>query len=172
MLPDPLHPLIVHFPIALVILLPMFAAGALWVIRRGTSARRAWSLPVAIAAALAFSSWVAVQTGEQQEDRVERVVGDRPLHSHEEAAELFLILSGGMVLLAAAGLAPGKLGAGARVAATVGSFALIGAGVRVGQSGGDLVYKHGAASAYTQPSSGGADDEIARRDGRDDDDDR
>lgn len=57
-------------------------------------------LPVGLATALAVSSWVAVETGEQQEDRVERVVGERPLHSHEEAAELFLLLSGGMVTYA------------------------------------------------------------------------
>jgi uncharacterized membrane protein len=173
MLPDPLHPLIVHFPIVLVTLLPLSAIGALWLIRRGSGARKAWTLPLGLAVALALSAWVATETGEQQEDRVERVVGERPLHSHEEAAELFLLLSGGMVALAAAGLAPGRIGKVARATATVGALALVGAGVQVGRTGGDLVYRHGAASAYTSPESGSAIGEIARGNrGGDDDDDR
>jgi uncharacterized membrane protein len=39
MLPDPLHPIVVHFPIVLVVLLPAFAIGALLVIRRGGGGR-------------------------------------------------------------------------------------------------------------------------------------
>ena len=31
-LPSPLHPLMVHVPIALTVLVPLFAIGALWVI--------------------------------------------------------------------------------------------------------------------------------------------
>ena len=35
MLPDPLHPAVVHFPIVLVFLVPIAAVLAVWVIRRG-----------------------------------------------------------------------------------------------------------------------------------------
>lgn len=160
MLPDPLHPLVVHFPIVLVMLLPLFAVGALVLIRRGTAPRKAWALPLVLAGALSLSAWVAVQTGEQQEDRVERIVGDAPMHSHEESAEQFLLFSGMVLLLAAAGMAPGKLGAALRVTATVGAVALVGAGVQVGKSGGDLVYRHGAASAYTTTSPVGSVDGV------------
>jgi uncharacterized membrane protein len=149
MLPDPLHPVIVHFPLVLAVLLPFFAAGALWVIKRGTAPRRAWAVPVALAVALSFSAWLAVQTGEAQDERVERVVAEQPLETHEEAAEMFLTLSGGLVLLAAAGLAPGRVGRSARVLATGGAVALVIAAVNVGHSGGQLVYRYGAASAYT-----------------------
>lgn len=38
MLPNPLHPSIVHFPVVLAFLLPLFAAGALWAIRLGATA--------------------------------------------------------------------------------------------------------------------------------------
>ena len=86
MLPDPLHPAVVHFPIVLVILLPIFALGALWAIRRGASARLAWAMPLAVAAALAASAWFAVETGEGQEERVESVLSESVLHEHEEAA--------------------------------------------------------------------------------------
>ncbi|HEY9480081.1 MAG TPA: hypothetical protein VIP79_08315, partial [Gemmatimonadaceae bacterium] len=93
MLPDPLHPAIVHFPIVLAFLLPIFSLGALWAIRRGARFRRAWLVPVALAAALALSSWVAVQTGDSQEDRIENIVPNQSLDAHEDAAELFLTLS-------------------------------------------------------------------------------
>jgi uncharacterized membrane protein len=155
MLPDPLHPAVVHFPVVLVVLLPIFALGALWAVRRGTPARRAWAVPVAAAAALAVSSWVAVQTGEGQEERVERVVAESVLEEHEEAAERFLLLSGVLFLVTAAGLAGGTLGRAGRLVSTVGAFALVAAGVQVGRSGGELVYEHGAASAYAT-SAGGA----------------
>ena len=60
----PLHPLVVHFPIVLAVLLPISAAVALWAIRKGTTPRRAWAVPVIMAVALALSALVAVKTGE------------------------------------------------------------------------------------------------------------
>ncbi|MGH7668257.1 MAG: DUF2231 domain-containing protein [Gemmatimonadaceae bacterium] len=150
MLSNPLHPAIVHFPVVLAVLLPLFALGALWTIRQGATPRRAWAVPVALAAALALSAWVAVQTGEAQEDRVEGVVADHALDTHEDAAELFLTLSGALVLVAAVGLAGGVVGRSARVLATGGAIALVIAAVKVGHSGGELVYRYGAASAYTE----------------------
>jgi uncharacterized membrane protein len=156
MLPNPLHPAIVHFPLVLAFLLPLFAGGALWAIRRGARARRAWAIPVAMSAALALSAWVAVETGEAQEERVERVVAEQPFETHEDGAELFLVLSGGLLAITAAGLAGGVVGRAARATATVGTAALIAMAVRVGHSGGELVYRYGAASAYTQGQVAGS----------------
>ncbi len=148
MIPDPLHPAVVHFPIVFMVLMPLVAVGALWAVRRGTAPRRAWAFPLAVAGALALSAFVAVKSGQAQQERVERVVGDRPLESHEEAAELFLVLSGVLLVIAGAGLAPGVAGRAARIVAALGAVGLLGAGYRVGHSGGDLVYRHGAGSAY------------------------
>ena len=148
----PLHPLVVHFPIVLAVLLPISIAVALWVIRKGTTPRRAWAVPVAFAAGLTLSAWVATQTGESQEDRVERVVARGALHGHEEAAERFLVLSGVLVLVTAAGLSRGNVGRAARLVSAVGALGLVVAGVQVGHSGGTLVYRDGAANAYTGPN--------------------
>lgn len=148
MLPDPLHPAVVHFPVALVMLLPLLALGALWAIRRGAEPLRAWGLVVGLAALLMAGSWVAVQTGEQQEEAVEAVVSEDAIHTHEEAAETFLWLVGGVLLLTGMGLVRGRVGGPVRVAATVATIGLAVAGWRVGHSGGELVYVHGAASAY------------------------
>lgn len=153
MLPEPLHPAVVHFPIVLALLLPIGAAVALWRIRRGTSWRRAWSVPVALAAALALSTWAAVQTGEAQDERVERVVPEQALDTHEDAAELMLTMSGVLLVVTAAGLAGGLVGKASRIAATAGALGLVVSAVVVGHSGGQLVYKYNAASAYTgQPN--------------------
>lgn len=149
MLPDPLHPAVVHFPIVLMFLVPISAGVALWAIRRGTNAMRAWAVPAAFAVALSLSAWVSLQTGQAQEDRVERVVSERQIGGHEEAAELFLAISGVLVVVMAAGFAKGTVGRAARITAAIGSLAVIGAGYQVGHSGGQLVYTHGAASAYT-----------------------
>jgi len=156
MLPNPLHPAIVHFPIALVVLLPFFAIGALWAIHRGASARRTWLIPTAVAAALTVSAFVALRTGQAQGEKVERVVPERVVDGHEEAAERFLILSGVLLLVAGTGLVGGVVGRSARLVSTVGAVALVAAGVQVGTSGGEMVYKHGAASVYAGAPGAGA----------------
>ena len=180
MLPNPLHPAVVHFPVVLAFRLPLFAVGAVWAIRRGARPIRAWSIPLAVAAALAASSWAAVETGEAQDERVERVVAEQPLSAHEEMAETFLAASAGLALVAAAGLIGGLAGRVARIATAVGSVALVVAAARVGHSGGELVYRYGAASAYTpaagvavtRDAAGSVAPAVDRRAGDGDDDDR
>ena len=153
MLPQPLHPAIVHFPVVLVFLLPISAAVAIWTIRRGSRATRAWLVPLAIAAALSFTSWLSVETGENQDERVERVVQEQALETHEEAAEAFLTASIVVLLVTAAGLIRGPIGKVSRIAAGVAGIGLVAGGAYVGHTGGQLVYKYGAASAYATPST-------------------
>lgn len=160
----PLHPLVVHFPVVLVVLLPIFALAALWAIRRGTTARRAWLVPLAVSLALVASAAVATNTGEAQEETVEKVVPERSMHEHEEAGERFLVLSGVLLLVMAVGVVPGTVGRAARLVATAGSVALVAAGIQVGHSGGLLVYRDNAASAYATP--GGAAGVATREAGR------
>src|SRR5688500_10797385 len=88
----PLHPIVVHFPIVLSVLLPVAIVVALWAIRRGATPWRAWSVPLATAAALTLSALVATRTGESDEDPVERVVAESAIEEHEEAGEMFLML--------------------------------------------------------------------------------
>lgn len=170
MLPEPLHPAVVHFPIVLAVLLPIAGAVALWMIHRGSKPLNAWTPVLAISLALTGSTWAAVQTGQSEEDRVEAVVAEEAIETHEEAAELFLPLSAGVLLLVGGGLLGGRKGQASRVAAVVAALILVGQGVRVGHSGGELVYVHGAASAYvgadgaaqTAPSENGEREERER----------
>ncbi len=141
-------PALVHFPIVFAVLLPVVAIAVLWALRHDVVRTRAWGLVVALAAALVLASWIAVQTGEQQEERVEEVVAETALETHEEAAELFLLLTWTALVAAAAGIAPGVVGSSARIVSVVLALVVLIAGWRVGNSGGELVYRHGAAQAY------------------------
>jgi hypothetical protein len=176
----PLHPLVVHFPIVLAVLLPISVVAALWAVRKGATTRRAWAVPFMVAAGLTLSAWAALQTGEAEEERVEDVVAESVIHGHEEAAERFLVLTGLVTLVAAAGLIGGSLGRGARIVTAAGSLGIVAVGAQVGHSGGVLVYREGAASAYANPAArtgrdigvndekGNARSDVAQR--RDDDD--
>ena len=155
-IPTPLHPAVVHLPIALAVLVPAFAIGAVIAIARGAKPLAAWGITTALVATLALSSWVALETGEDQEDRVEAVVPEAAFESHEESAEQFFNLTLLVLGISALGFLPRNAGTGARLVATVGTVVLLGAGYRVGHSGGEMVYKYGAASAYVDSSGVGA----------------
>jgi len=156
MLPDPLHPAIVHLPIALAILIPGLALLGMVLILKGFLPVRAWGVVVLLQVLLLGSGWLALETGEDQEERVERIVAERHIEDHEEAAERFLLVAGLGLLVLGAGLLPERAGTTARVVGVLGAFAVLAAGVSVGHSGGELVYKHGAASAYVDaPAASG-----------------
>ena len=161
MLPDPLHPAVIHFPIVLAVVLPIVALVGTIVVRRGVAPLKGWGVAVLLAAALAGSAWVATETGEEQEERVERVVGERALDSHQDSAKLFTIAAAVVVVISLAGLRRGALGAFARGVTLAGSLVLVGMAFNVGRLGGELVYRHGAASAYTRgPTTNAAGGEV------------
>lgn len=171
LLPNPLHPAVVHLPIALTLLVPIFAIGALIAIRRGAKVLRAWSIAAAMLGALSLSAWVSLETGQDQEEKVESVVPERAFETHEESAEAFFALSLVILGIAGVGLVRGRVGTVARYAAAAGTLALVVAGYNVGHSGGKLVYTYGAASAYTT-SNGGAPGETGVGGAQSDSDDR
>jgi hypothetical protein len=149
------------------------AGGAFLLARRGTPIRTLWTGVVAAAALLAGSAWLAVETGEGQEERVEQVVSEGALETHEERANLFLALAAGTLILTLAGLAKDRVGRIGRVAATVAAVALLPAGYMVGHSGGQLVYRDGAAQAYMPVNGEGrtaTEDGSAKSSDEDDDD--
>lgn len=145
------HPKVVHLPIALALLMPALAGGIALAWRIDWLPRRAWWIAVVLQAALVGSSLVAMETGEHEEDRVERVVAERHIEEHEEAAEAFLWAAGvALAAMLVTGVIPQRGPAlASAAAATLLSVVVLALGFRAGQAGGELVYKHGAASAYT-----------------------
>jgi uncharacterized membrane protein len=106
-IPHPLHPAVVHFPIVLALFVPALALILTLGIRTGRFSPRAWG----------------------------------------SVALLHVLLVGSV---AAAGLLRGSLGDWARPLATAASAAALAAVVLTGHSGGELVYRHGAAQAHVQ----------------------
>jgi uncharacterized membrane protein len=155
-MPEPLHPAVVHFPIVLAFLSPIAAAVMLWAIQSGRLNSRAWLYVVILQAAVLASGWIAEEQGEHEEERVERVIGEEPIEEHEEAAERFLAISGVTLALSIAGMLGSPLGVVARALTVTAGLASVAMVAAVGHSGGELVYRHGAAAAYTQGESAGA----------------
>lgn len=148
---SPLHPMLVHLPVALAVLLPLASVGLLLAWWRGTLPRRTWLIVVVLQALLVGGGIVAMRTGEADEERVEGVVGEAAIEAHEEAAEAF-VWGGGAVLALAIAASLLRNDRRARIAAAataLGTLVVLGLGYRVGEAGGALVYRHGAASAYT-----------------------
>lgn len=155
MLPQPLHPAVVHFPIVLMFILPLVALGAAWAIHDGARLRN-WGWAVLVAAALTGSAWIAVDAGHDQAEKVEKVIGERLVEQHEDAGDLFTYAATVVLGLSLLGLLRGATGKTSRVLTVLGAVVVAVLGVRAGKYGGELVYQHGAASAYAQPAPGAA----------------
>ena len=153
MLPNPLHPAIVHFPIVLMAVLPIVTAIVLWRLHDGAP-RRAWGVVVLMAVLITASAWVATRTGKNEEEVVEDVVAEGPIEEHEEAAERFLLVSWIVLGVAVVGALPGGVGRGGRALTLASVLALVYLGWRTGDLGGKLAYQHGAAAAYVTPEAG------------------
>lgn len=156
MLPDPLHPAVVHLPVALAVLLPLLSHLGLLAIERHWLPVRAWSVVVLLTCTLVLGSWAAMSTGEADEERVESVVAESYIEAHEEAAEGFLAVSVVLLAVASLGLASGRAGRIARMASLPLTILLLVAGARVGHLGGELVYERGAAMAHVEAGALGS----------------
>ena len=150
MLPHPLHPAIVHVPLALAALMPLAAAAVALAVWRGWLPARSWSLVVLLQLALVGGAWLAVETGEGDEERVEDVVKESVLETHEERADAFLWIAAAGLVVTGVGLLGGRAGAFGRAVAVAAALGVLVAAIRVGESGGELVYRHGAANAYLE----------------------
>jgi hypothetical protein len=165
----PLHPKLVHLPIALAVLMPLVLLGLGLAIHRAWLPTRTWILAAILQALLLGGGVAARWSGERDEDRVEDRVPEAALEAHERAASLFLIGAGGtLVLVVAAGVTrrrgPALALMGIGWAASLG---VLGLGFRVGEAGGRLVYGPGgaAASSGVAPEAGAlreSDDSEAR----------
>ncbi len=166
------HPKVVHLPMALAVLMPLISGGLFVAIWRGWLQPRSWVIAVALQAILVGSSFVALETGEDEEDRVESIVDERHIHEHEEAAEAFAWTGVGALalVLLAAGMAmrgAGAVATGSGLLAVLAAVVVLVLGLRVGSAGGSLVYEHNAGAAYG-PESGAATPDAGREEHDDD----
>ncbi len=147
----PLHPALVHIPLGLAFVLPVLALGFSWALWKKRVRPRAWALIVLLQAILLGGGLLAMNTGQREEQRVESAVPETALERHEAYAEQFLWLTG--ITLAVAGtvvVLRRPIAIRVLTAMTVaGTFAVAGSAFRVGHAGGQLVYVHNAAAAYS-----------------------
>lgn len=143
----PLHPLIVHFPIVLGVLLPFAGLVLWWSIKKEWVPQKAWAVVTALALVYSVSAVVTVELGERDEDKVEKVVSERVIEEHEEAGEMIPWVAGSLFLISFAGLLI-KRSHHARMAVVVLSLVAIIPLIDAGHTGGKLVYQYGAANAH------------------------
>lgn len=134
----------------LAVVVPLVAIGLAVALWRGWVTRRVWIVVVGLQALLVASAVVAMQSGERDEETAEQVVAETAIEAHEEAAVVFTWVAAATLALAAAALAPKHAAArnGLATAAALATVVVALLGVRVGHAGGELVYRHGAASAH------------------------
>lgn len=153
----PLHPAIVHLPLGLAFVIPMLAAGFAWALWKEQIRRRSWLAVIALQAVLLAAGLVAMNTGEREEGRVERIVPEAALEQHEEYAEQFLWATGVTLVLAGLVLASRRrsVARSLTVATVAGTLIVAAAAVRVGHAGGRLVYVHNAGAVYGSAAQNG-----------------
>ncbi len=157
---DALHPLVIHFPIVLLVIAPLFIVGGLFF---GEKSKWFHSAALVLMVLGSASTFVAVSTGEaagQLADRSEQV--EPVIERHEELAEttewVFAILTGIYLLLV---LVPvlAKRPLANRLAIPIhGAFALLYAGslillVNTAHQGGMLVHEYGVRAMMPHPGS-------------------
>lgn len=143
----PLHPIAVHFPIVIGMTLPFIAMFLWWAIKKGHVQQKAWILITALALAYGASALVASELGEDDEDKVEKVVSEKVIEEHEEAAERIPWVAGALVVLSFGGLMA-RPGPKAQIAFVALSLIALAPLVNAGHTGGELVYHYGAANAH------------------------
>jgi uncharacterized membrane protein len=161
MLPDPLHPAVVHFPIVLLLLGAPLAVVAVFL--------RRWHLPVLAAVVLtmgAAGAVVATVTGEQDSEVAGELAGtaEKVLEEHEEWGERARNFGVIAAVLAVISAAISRMPVAGRALGAIAAMAALAAAASVAQAGhygGQVVYQHGigvgaaAGNAAAQPSGGG-----------------
>ncbi len=147
----PLHPSIVHLPLALTFIMPALVLIFALMIRKNKMAPHAWLIIIGLQLVTTVSGYVALETGEDEEHQVEKVVDKKIIHEHEERAEVFV---GATVIALVLSVATFFLLNNIQfyLHLTIAAISMVSCflAYRTGASGGELVYRHGAASAYVQ----------------------
>jgi len=86
----PFHPLIVHFPLALTFIMPILIIVFAVMIKMNKMQPQMWLIIIGLQVAVVVTGYVALESGENEEDKVEKIVGKKLIHEHEEAAEIFV----------------------------------------------------------------------------------
>lgn len=147
----PFHPIVVHFPIALSFILPLLILVFAFMIKKNKMTHLAWVVIIGLQLLTTVSGYVALESGENEEHLVQKVVDKQFVHHHEEAAEIFV---GSTVVALVLSVAVFFLRKEMQfvVQMIIAAVSLVSCylAYNAGHSGGELVYIHGAGSAYVK----------------------
>ncbi|MBM4366340.1 MAG: hypothetical protein FJ102_08990 [Deltaproteobacteria bacterium] len=137
----PLHPIVVHFPIAGAVFALPLVLGVLWAVRTGRLARQAWLIPGALQFISMVGAFAALASGEDLEESVEDEQDESQIEAHEgHAQRLTAGIALGTVATVAAAFVPAAVAIPVEVAAVVLGAAGAGLAVPTGHSGGEMVW--------------------------------
>jgi uncharacterized membrane protein len=150
----PFHPSVVHLPIVISFILPILILIFSLMIKKNAMGAKAWIVILGLQIFTTGTGYLALETGEVEEDVVERIVAKKLIGEHEEAAELFV---GSTVIALVLGISAffirREFQFKIQMALVLISFISAYLAFRAGKLGGELVYKHGAAQAYSTEST-------------------
>lgn len=157
----PLHPIVVHFPMALAVLVPILILVFALMIKAKKMESSCWAIILGLQLLLTGTGYLALETGENEEERVEKVVARKLIQEHELASEIFV---GSTVIALVLGVVAlfirEELQFRLHLAVFLAGLISIYLGYRAGNLGGELVYVHGAAEAYGLTENGPAPEGI------------
>lgn len=149
----PLHPIIVHFPIALGLISPILISIVWLGIYRWNWPVKTWTLVVVLHLVMVISAFAAVKTGEMDEEKVEKIVSEKAMEDHEELAETIPWVFVGLLGLSTLTFVIPNQRRMFSTFTLMMSFASIAPIIATGHSGGKLVYEQGAANAHLTTQS-------------------
>lgn len=157
------HPMFVHLPLAVVILLPALLLYAFYRERKGERAPQIWYIIGGLMIMASAAATLALVTGGMGEEIVEKAVSKPVVEEHEKWGELFALFIYITTFLSIAHIfVKGLAQKIVRINLFVLSFLLLAAGAQAGRLGGELVYKHNAASVLMKHYGGAESVKISK----------
>ena len=138
-----LHPLFVHFPLALGFLVPILIIWTMIQFKRNeATANSLWTMVVIPLTIMAGFAALAVMSGETSHEVLEKYMDEKPIKSHEEVAEIYAMA---VYIMAGISYFVFLFKANRRymfmIILLVGSILAFGMGMFTGKTGGEIVHK-------------------------------
>lgn len=157
----PLHPFLAHIPLTLALFMPIILWVSVYLIAKEKVSTKAWWASVAVQVVIVASAYIALSSGEGEEDIVVQFVPKKIIGQHENMAEVFsglsVILLGVMMVI---NFVQEKVAKYFRIIAAVFSIIPLGVGLYAGRLGGQIAYAHGGAEAYYAANFDQQDDKM------------
>lgn len=150
MIDIPLHPAIVHLPLGLIFFAPLVGVLILILAFKDKLTKTILLFLPLVHLVIFAGAFAALETGEDQEDIVEKVVDEKFIEQHEEAAEALFYLS---IVAFGSSLIPLTINKKNALKVSLTAIVILQAALllqayKTGHSGGELVYIHKAVDAY------------------------